>query len=113
MGVAKKSLLAVLGFAQLGSSGDGMLLGLLRINHNDNWLHALVGVVLIVSGLAKKASAHPVWSGNWICWNLGGFVTDQVMLAIMGKQDAESPGSLPVRADRRRRLDEPTPTADD
>ena len=51
-------LLAVLGFAQVGTSGDGMLLGLVHINGNDNWLHALLGVVLIVSGLAKEGRSQ-------------------------------------------------------
>jgi hypothetical protein len=42
----------------VGASGDGMLLGLVHINGNDNWLHALLGVVLIVSGLAKESRSQ-------------------------------------------------------
>ena len=53
-------LLGLLGFAQIGTSGDGMLLGLVHINHNDNWLHAVLGVALIVSGLAKESQSHAI-----------------------------------------------------
>lgn len=51
-------LLALMGFAQVGPSGDGMLLGFVHVNYNDNWLHALLGVVLIVSGLATESRSH-------------------------------------------------------
>ena len=51
-------LLAVMGFAQFGPSGDGMLLGLVHINYNDNWLHTLLAVVLVVSGLATERRSH-------------------------------------------------------
>jgi hypothetical protein len=52
------ALLALVGFAQVGPSGDGMLLGLVHINYNDNWLPALLGVVLIVSGLVAESRSH-------------------------------------------------------
>jgi hypothetical protein len=52
-----------------------------------------------------------VGSGNWICLNSHGFFTARQVLAIMNQRDAEDPGSIPVRADRRRRVDEPTPIA--
>ena len=52
------ALLALVGFAQVGPSGDGMLFGLVHINYNDNWLHALLGVVLIVSGLGTESRSH-------------------------------------------------------
>lgn len=47
-------LLAVLGFVQMGGSSEVMLLDAVHVNHNDNWLHVVLGVVLIVSGLAAK-----------------------------------------------------------
>lgn len=51
-------LLALLGFALVGPSDDGMLLELVHINYNDNWLHAFLGVVLIVSGLATESRSR-------------------------------------------------------
>jgi hypothetical protein len=51
-------LLALLGFAQIGTSGNGMLLDLVHINHHDNWLHVFLGAVLIISGLAKQSRFH-------------------------------------------------------
>jgi uncharacterized membrane protein len=53
-------LLALLGFAQIGTSGNGMLLDLVHINHHDNWLHVFLGAVLIISGLAKQSRLHAV-----------------------------------------------------
>jgi hypothetical protein len=51
-------LLALLGFAEIGTSGSGMLLDLVRINHHDNWLHVFLGAVLIISGFAKQSRFH-------------------------------------------------------
>jgi hypothetical protein len=34
-----------------------------------------------------------------------------MLLAIISQQDVENHGSIPVRADRRRGVDEPTPSA--
>ena len=44
-------------------------------------------------------------------WIRGGSSQTALMLAIMIRREAQSPGPIPVRADRRRRLDESTPVA--
>lgn len=52
-------LVAVLGFLMVGS-GEGMLLGLVAINGADNWLHLVLGVVLLLLGMAgKKTMSMP------------------------------------------------------
>ena len=51
-------LLALVGFAQVGPSDDGMLFGFVHVNYNDNCLHAMLGVLLIVSGLATESRSH-------------------------------------------------------
>jgi hypothetical protein len=52
-------LLAVLGYATIGAEGHTNLLGFLHINGSDNWLHLLLGVLLIVSALgARRTHAH-------------------------------------------------------
>ena len=52
-----------------------------------------------------------VWPGNWIWLNPCQLFTVRGLLAIMNQRDVELPGSIPVRVDRRRRMDEPTPIA--
>ena len=52
------ALLALVGFTQVGPSDEVMLFGLVHTNYNDNWLHALLGVVLVVSGLATQSRSH-------------------------------------------------------
>ena len=48
-------LLAIVGFVQ---GGSGKLLGLVAYNAADNWLHLVVGVVLLAAGFSgKKAPA--------------------------------------------------------
>ena len=44
-------LLAIMGFAQIGTAGAGMLLGVVHINGADNWLHLALGIVLLAAGL--------------------------------------------------------------
>jgi hypothetical protein len=62
----------------------------------------------------RYAGAHaglfPVWSGNWICLNLR-YIYPCPVLAIMGIDDAESSRPIPVLADLRGRMDEPTAAA--
>jgi hypothetical protein len=50
-------LLAVVGFVQFGSAGEGKLLGLVQANGADNWLHLVLGLVLLGAGFASKANA--------------------------------------------------------
>ena len=45
-------IIAVLGF--LMAPGSGMLLGLVQTNDADHWLHIVLGVVLILAGMAGK-----------------------------------------------------------
>src|SRR5262249_26339361 len=40
------ALVAFLGFV----SHDGMLLGFIRVNHADHWLHVLLAVVILAAG---------------------------------------------------------------
>jgi hypothetical protein len=51
-------LLAVLGYATVGAEGHTNLLGFLHVNGSDNWLHLLLGVVLIVSALGARRTHH-------------------------------------------------------
>jgi hypothetical protein len=51
-------LLAVMGYSAVGAEGHANLLGMVHINGNDNWLHLVVGVVLIVSALGARSSSH-------------------------------------------------------
>lgn len=52
-------LVAVLGFFMV-PSGSGMLLGLVAVNSADNWLHLVLGVVLLLLSMGgKKAMAMP------------------------------------------------------
>jgi len=50
-------LLAVLGFLMI--SHGGMLLGMVTMNMADHWLHVVLGVVLVVAGMATKGSSRP------------------------------------------------------
>lgn len=43
-------LLAVVGFYQFGTNGSGMLLGIAAANGADNFLHLVLGIVLLVAG---------------------------------------------------------------
>jgi hypothetical protein len=55
-------LLAVLGYTTIGPEGHANLLGIVHINGNDNWLHGMLGVVLIVTALGagrtRQVIAH-------------------------------------------------------
>jgi hypothetical protein len=53
-------LLAVLGYAGIGAEGHTMLLGFVHINGNDNWLHVLLAVALIVTALATRKNVRTV-----------------------------------------------------
>jgi len=43
-------LVAIIGFFSLGEDGTGSVLGLIGINSADNWLHVVLGVVLLALG---------------------------------------------------------------
>ena len=47
-------LLAIMGFAQMGTGGTGLLLGVVHINGADNWLHMTLGIVLLAAGLTSR-----------------------------------------------------------
>ena len=52
-------ILAILGFVLV--SGTGTLLGLAEINGNDNYLHLVLGIVLLLAGMkASKSSMQPM-----------------------------------------------------
>jgi hypothetical protein len=51
-------LLAVMGYTAIGAEGHTNLLGIVHINGNDNWLHAVLGVVLIVSAIGARGTRH-------------------------------------------------------
>lgn len=51
-------LLAVVGYAAIGAEGHTNLLGLVHVNGNDNWLHVLLGVALIVSALGARGTSR-------------------------------------------------------
>jgi hypothetical protein len=51
-------LLAVMGYTAIGAEGHTNLLGVVHINGNDNWLHTVLGVVLIVSALGARGTKH-------------------------------------------------------
>jgi hypothetical protein len=51
-------LLAIMGYAAIGAEGHTTLLGVVHINGNDNWLHVLLGVVLIVSAVGARSGSH-------------------------------------------------------
>lgn len=48
-------ILAILGFILVGSS-TGSLLGIAEINGADNWLHLVLGLVLVWAGMRKKGA---------------------------------------------------------
>ena len=58
------ALLAVLGFASLGSEGHTMLLGLVHINGADNWLHLILAVALIGTALAASRGHRTLATGT-------------------------------------------------
>ena len=61
MGIgALYALLALMGYATAGAEGHTMLLGLVHINGNDNWLHVLLAVVLIASALSTRRHVRTV-----------------------------------------------------
>jgi hypothetical protein len=52
-------LVTILGFMTHTSDAPGMLLGLVEINHADNYLHLLLTVVLLAVGFMKPAATTP------------------------------------------------------
>ena len=58
-------LVAILGFMMVGENGMGSILGLLDVNSADNWLHLVLGVVILALGFkvgkkAMSASSMPM-----------------------------------------------------
>ncbi len=49
-------LVAILGFFVVTGSGSGNVLGLIEVNAADNWLHVILGVVFILSGMFLGSS---------------------------------------------------------
>ena len=49
-----------MGYATAGAEGHTMLLGLVHINGNDNWLHVLLAVILIASALSTRRNVRTV-----------------------------------------------------
>jgi hypothetical protein len=58
------ALLAVLGFAAVGSEGHAMLFGLVHVNGPDNWLHVFLAVALIGSALAASRTHRTLATGG-------------------------------------------------
>ena len=54
------ALLALMGYATAGAEGHTMLLGLVHINGNDNWLHVLLAVILIASALSTRRHVRTI-----------------------------------------------------
>jgi hypothetical protein len=50
-------LLAIVGFIQIGTSGEGMLLGIASFNAADNYLHLVLAIVLWVAGKASTGGS--------------------------------------------------------
>lgn len=51
-------IVALIGFAVVDATGMGSILGLIHINTADNWLHVVLGFVLLGAGfLLKKPDA--------------------------------------------------------
>ena len=64
--------------------------------------------------IGKRYLIHdrdPVWPENWMWLNPCRLFTVRGLLAIINQRDVEHPGSIPVRVDRRRWVDEPTAIA--
>jgi hypothetical protein len=61
-------VLAALGFVATGGDGitfvaeNGVLIDLVPVNDDDNWLHVILGVTGVIAGLASGRSAAPATS---------------------------------------------------
>jgi hypothetical protein len=57
-------LIAILGFVAIGDADTVSLLGLVEVDGSDNYLHLVLGVVLLLVGLAsgKKGNQSPMSS---------------------------------------------------
>ena len=59
-------VLAILGFVATGDNGigfvaeNGVLIDLVPVNNDDNWLHVILGVTGILAGLASGRKVAPV-----------------------------------------------------
>jgi hypothetical protein len=58
------ALLAVLGFAAVGSEGHAMLFDLVHVNGADNWLHVFLAVALFGSALAASRTHRTLAPGG-------------------------------------------------
>ena len=48
-------LVAVLGLLAIGESGMGIVLGFIEVNSADNWLHVLLGIIILLAGLSDDS----------------------------------------------------------
>ncbi len=53
-------LVAILGFI----SSSGMVLGIVEVNTADNWLHVVLGLVLLFAGMKKEGTMVPPMTSN-------------------------------------------------
>lgn len=54
-------LIAVVGFFSVDMSGAGSFFGVFSLNSADNWLHLIVGVLLLIGGfVSKKQEETPI-----------------------------------------------------
>lgn len=49
-------VVAILGFLVIGADGMGSILGIIGVNTADNWLHVVLGIVLLVAGFSGGKS---------------------------------------------------------
>ena len=49
-------LIGILGFISFGTQGMGKVLGVLHVNGADNFLHAGLGLLIIIAGMASRKS---------------------------------------------------------
>lgn len=49
-------LIGILGFISFGTQGMGKVLGVLHVNGADNFLHAGLGLLIIIAGMATRKS---------------------------------------------------------
>lgn len=50
-------IVTILGFMMLGSNDTTNVLGLIDVNHADNWLHLILSAIILWAGFSKGGSA--------------------------------------------------------
>ena len=53
-------LVAILGLLAVDAGGMGTILGFIQVNSADNWLHVVLGIVIVIAGFAKNESSSPM-----------------------------------------------------